>query len=295
MNMQLSTPLLTVIVPVWNGERDIRQLLTRLGEQTAPRDAFEVIVVDNGSTDSTREVVSAFEWVTLLSEPTPGSYRARNRAIDHAKGTYLLFTDADCRPAHDWVETALKVAERSGTEFLVGGRIALYREEGAGHLASIYDELTGFKQEWNLTYNRMCVTANWLSPRACLEQIGRFNADLLSGGDAECSNRLADAGVPLSYCPEMLVEHPTRASLFQLLRKKRRVMGGRWLKIKGPRSFVGFSKRIFYENMLDARRVKQGTYATTDKLGVIAIIGIIYAVSQVELIRLRLGFTPYRS
>jgi len=92
----------SVVVPVLNGADTIRDLLTALAHQTgAPRDAA-VIVVDNGSTDATADVVAQFP-VTYLQEPTPGPSAARNRGLAHARGDVVVFVDADTVPTRRWL------------------------------------------------------------------------------------------------------------------------------------------------------------------------------------------------
>jgi len=285
---------LSVIIPVWNGEREIGGLLDCLAAQNAPRDRYEVIVVDNGSTDRTRDVVSLYDFVKLVSETRPGSYAARNKAIAMARGDHLLFTDADCMPDGNWIAAALARVSANIEPALVGGRIELFRTEDAGAYGARYDELVaGFNQEWNLAH-RICVTANWLAPKAVMERVGLFNASLLSGGDGECAARIADAGFPLVYAPEMLVRHPARANLAALIRKKRRVTGGRWQKNTGPPSLMHFSRNNLQEYLNQARWMKNSAIPARYKPGVLAIVGTLWLVTQLELVRLAVGGRPYR-
>src|SRR6476620_10370303 len=87
----------SVVVPVLNGAETIGDLLSAVTHQLgAPRDSA-VIVVDNGSTDSTPDVVARFP-VTYLQESTPGPSAARNRGLSHARGDVVVFVDADTVP-----------------------------------------------------------------------------------------------------------------------------------------------------------------------------------------------------
>src|SRR5262245_37657845 len=120
-------PFVSVIVPVWNSPELIAICLSALTAQTYPRDRFEVLVVDNASTDSTAEVARSFPIATVLLERTPGSYHARNRALKEARGEYVAFTDADCIPAPDWLEKAIESALRHPNAGVFAGRIELFR------------------------------------------------------------------------------------------------------------------------------------------------------------------------
>ena len=289
----LKNPRISVIIPVWNGAAVIGAALEALRHQTANPLDFETIVIDNGSTDNTGLIVADFQEVQMLSEPQPGSYRARNRGIAAARGQLLLFTDADCLPAQDWIEKALNYGAQN-PEALVGGRVLLYRQDGSGRFSTRYDELTAFNQEWNLKHNRMCVTANWLCHRDILAAVGGFNSEFLSGGDADCSRRLADMGAPLIYAADLIVRHPSRASLRELAQKKRRVIGGRWQKLSNP-SFGQFSRTLLGESNRQLRKIKDSSHSKLDRAGMGIVALLMLAVSEFELCRLELGFKPYRS
>ena len=289
-------PVISVIIPIWNGARDIEGALKALSEQSADRASFEVIVVDNGSTDDTVQVIARYPWVTLLSEPEPGSYRARNRGVAAAKGDFLLFTDADCTPARTWIEAALDRASRHPEQALIGGKVILYREAGAGELACKYDEMTGFNQDWNLNVGNWCVTANWLCSKAALAAVGGFDGEVLSGGDVKCSREMHAAGFALIYADEMVVRHPTRASLGAIIRKRRRVVGGRWQANAADTGRRGaLAKMLLKENVEHLRWVKGGSYTGAQKVGLAAMVTAVSVANQLELLRLGLGFRPYRS
>ena len=286
-------PTITVIAPVWNGEREVGLLLDALAAQTAPEQAFEVIVVDNGSTDRTGDVLARYPFVRVLHEPKPGSYAARNLAIRNARGRFLLFTDADCVPAPDWVATALRLAEIHGEDCVIGGRIELFRVGRTGRFSVRYEELTAFQQERNLALGK-CVTANWLCSRRLLESVGGFDDALLSGGDVECSQRIAAAGHGFVYAPEMVVGHPTRATLGALARKRVRVTGGRWHKAGSP-GLASFSRMVLEEHVGQARWMKGEAGDRLSQIGLLSIVASLWLVTQAEILRLHGGGRPTRS
>jgi glycosyltransferase involved in cell wall biosynthesis len=94
--MTADWPFVSIIVPVYNGSRTIDALLTSLLALDYPPDQHEILIVDNKSTDDTRQRIQRYP-VTLLEETEiQGSYAARNRGIEAAQGEILAFTDADC-------------------------------------------------------------------------------------------------------------------------------------------------------------------------------------------------------
>jgi glycosyltransferase involved in cell wall biosynthesis len=115
--------LISVIIPVWNSGALLRRCLEALARQTLGPDCFEIIVVDNGSSDDSAAIANSFPGVVLLSEPRPGSYAARNRGLARARGDFIAFTDADCVPAPDWLEQALAAARRHPGAGVLAGRI----------------------------------------------------------------------------------------------------------------------------------------------------------------------------
>ena len=95
-------PGVSVIVPVRDGVAEIGRLLASLQDLDYPADRLEVIVVDNGSRDGTAEAAARFP-VTVLQEPVPSSYAARNRGARAARFPWVAFTDSDCAAAPDWL------------------------------------------------------------------------------------------------------------------------------------------------------------------------------------------------
>jgi glycosyltransferase involved in cell wall biosynthesis len=293
--MQHKDPVISIIIPVWNSKRSIQDTLHAIAGQTVDRSCFEVIVVDNGSTDGTPDAVRRFDFVTLLSEPVPSSYKARNSGLAVARGKYVLFTDGDCVPAPDWIEQALTVIERQPDAGLYAGEVTLFREKGARTGASCYEELTAFNQNHNVQQGH-CITANWLCRRDDLRSIGEFNPDLLSGGDVECSRRMVAVGHKLIYAPEMIVGHPTRATIGDLIRKRRRVVGGRWKLHK--MSETGVSKALLQmasEAKGQLRWMIRTKIGLRNKLSVVGITVILMFAAQAEILRLSAGRPPYRS
>jgi glycosyltransferase involved in cell wall biosynthesis len=86
-------PLVTIMMAVYNGEKFVRDALQSVTDQDYT--PFETIVVDDGSTDTTPEIVRAFPGVRYIRQANQGQATARNRALDLARGQYLAFLDAD--------------------------------------------------------------------------------------------------------------------------------------------------------------------------------------------------------
>jgi len=91
-------------VPFYNAAQFLSECVDGLLSQSLPRDDYEIILVDNNSTDASVQIASGYSGVTLLQQPTSGSYAARNMGIRQARGEIIATIDPDCRPDPDWLE-----------------------------------------------------------------------------------------------------------------------------------------------------------------------------------------------
>ena len=99
--------MISVVVPVYNGEKTLARCLTSLQSQTIPIDKYEIVVVDDGSKDGTRKVAEGC-GVTVISQKNQGPAAARNLGVKMAKGNIVLFIDVDCAAAPNWIEEMTK-------------------------------------------------------------------------------------------------------------------------------------------------------------------------------------------
>ena len=95
-------PQVTVVVPAYNAAAMLPLCLTALAGQDYPPAAYEIIVVDDGSTDATAALAQA-AGARVISQPNSGPASARNAGIGAARGEIIIFTDSDCAPVADWI------------------------------------------------------------------------------------------------------------------------------------------------------------------------------------------------
>lgn len=206
--------MISVIVPVRNGARWLKPLLDSLEQQTLPRDQFEVLVVDNASSDATAEVAAA-SGARIVSEPIANRSRARNRGAAEARGLLYAFTDADCVADPGWLEGLL---ESHGLAPLVAGEVRL-RVSDRPNAIERFEALWRFGQEaW--VKQGWAATANLLVRAEAFEAISGFDeAYRHYGEDADFCIRAGRAGFALGYCGAALVEHEGERSLAAFLRR----------------------------------------------------------------------------
>ncbi|MFZ1059020.1 MAG: glycosyltransferase [Candidatus Rokuibacteriota bacterium] len=212
----MDLPRFSVIIPVHNGESSIGTCLDSVMGLDYPRDRREIIVVDNMSTDRTREVVQQYP-VTCLEERTrQSSYAARNRGIAVATGEILAFADADCRPRPGWLRAYAAHFGRHQDDY-VSGPVDLVIDGPVGPCA-LYDKGKFFLQE-RYFRSGWGATANLAVRRALMDRVEAFDGSVISGGDVEFCLRARRNGARMGFCPDARVFHPVRGTLKALVKK----------------------------------------------------------------------------
>jgi glycosyltransferase involved in cell wall biosynthesis len=218
----------SVIIPVYNDAERLALCLRALAQQGYPAEQFEVIAVDNGSTPLVARALAAqYPRVVFAHEPTPGSYAARNRGIQLARGKIIAFTDSDCIPDPDWIESGVAAMSATPNCGLAAGRVELfYANPERPCAAELYEWISGFPQQKYILEFHYGATANVFTSAEVMREVGPFNPRLTSGGDREWGERVHAAGYAQVYAPNVVVRHPARASVRDLIHKRRRTASG---------------------------------------------------------------------
>jgi hypothetical protein len=208
-------PRVSVVVPARNSAPTLPKLFDALAWQTAPPGLFEVIVVDDGSSDATADVVRRHLGVRLMEAPGHvGVAASRNLGIRAARGEVLAFVDADCLPTPTWVERGLAALEELGADLLAGHiDVAVARPTP---LALV--DLTHYFDQQRYVAEGFAATGNLWARRQILLTAGRFDERLARGEDRELCTRAVEAGARLLYAPDVVVIHPARGVTAQVRR-----------------------------------------------------------------------------
>lgn len=297
-----SSPLVSVIIPVYNDAERLALCLAALARQTYPRSCTEIIVIDNGSDDleSVAAVVQPYDNVTLTVEPTPGSYAARNRGLRLVQGEIIAFTDADCIPASDWLERGIAALKSTPNCGQVVGKVSLFFADPQHPTAvELYESLTAFPQERLLRDFHGGATANVFTWRRVMDRVGLFNTRLKSNGDLEWGERVFQAGYDQVYAAEVQVSHPTRRSFKDLYKRTVRLAGGVFERlIKPDDSFVQRQKmfaRLVVDDLTPPVNFIISTFRNPHlkcwqhKLKASLVMIYVRYVSAGEKVRLKLG------
>ncbi len=218
-------PVLTIAVCTYNRAALLPRALNSISLQTLNRRDLEILVVDNGSTDQTRELVAARQLqdssLRYVAEPTPGIAYARNRAMHEARGEYLAFLDDDAWADRGWVENLLRAIEsvRPIPECVVGPVSLVWEGKRPDWFPSRFESFLCSYDMGDAPHflgaGGYLLTTNSLFHRETLLSLGGMRTDLghrrnslIGGEDNDIFNRFVANGYRVYYEPQARVLHP---------------------------------------------------------------------------------------
>jgi GT2 family glycosyltransferase len=205
----------SIVVPTYDRLRRLAACLDALAALDYPRDAYEVVVVDDGSSTPLDDVVAAHAGdatVRLHRQANAGPACARNAGLAHATGDWLAFTDDDCAPEPGWL-AALAAAADAHPDALLGGHTTNGLDGNRCAAASqllvtyLYEELRAGPGE--ASEPAFFASNNIAAPAGRLRDLGGFDAafPLAAGEDRDLCDRWRHAGGRLVHVPEAVVVH----------------------------------------------------------------------------------------
>jgi glycosyltransferase involved in cell wall biosynthesis len=270
----------SVVVPLYNEERYIDECLRALTAQDYPEDRYEILVVDNNSTDRSLERVAAYPRVRLLHEPEQGDFAARNRGIVEARGDILAFTDADTAPHPDWLRT-IAANMKDGVSLLVG-RLQFGGQSRLLELLEAYEAEKGaFVFSSGIPSIYFGYTCNMAVSRTLFDRGGLFPS-VFRNADVVLVRRTVDALSPsaLAFCDAMRVRRLEVPGVRQYYRKQ--LTYGRdfprYEKLAGARTLD--AKQRFQVFGRTVRRNRLGLVDTARLLAVLAVGAVSYDVAK---------------
>lgn len=215
----------SIIIPAYNDAEHLQQTLQAIGKQDYPKEKTEVFVIDNGSTDNTREVAKGFPLVELLKEEhyLGSPYSARNRGIEAAREEVIVLLDATCVPVEDWLSNGLACLEQENAD-IVAGNVRLDVDEEST-LSEIYDAITNLQMEETVKKRGVAKTANLFIRKKVFDEVGLFPEGVRSGADVRWTKKATREGCKLVFGREAISYKPAR-KFKGLVKKQWRVAKG---------------------------------------------------------------------
>jgi len=249
----------TVAICTHNHAGHLQKTLQEFGKVLPSVKPFELLIVDNASSDATPQILDRVDWrrpdgdTRVVLEQRLGVANARNRAVKEARGEYLIFLDDDESPDLNWLTTYEEAIERWQPDAL-GGPYELELEQQAPPW--LQEDLLGFlgKLHHGPEPKRLTdpathlYTGNFAFRREIFERIGLFDPDLgrrgsvnAGGEDVEMYRRILAAGLDIRWVPDAIIYHriqsnKLRKGYFYELHYHQGLLQGREKRGDGPRS-----------------------------------------------------------
>ena len=210
----------SIIVPTYNEEKVISDCLNSLLALDYPKDKYEIIVVNDGSTDKTVGIVNVFAKtypnVVLLSKENGGKASAQNLGLKHANGCFILITDADAVVESDWIFKMLKNLE--AFDIVLG---AYYAKETDTLLEKIQNAHYLIKFKFGGLKGRPSIGVNNSFRKEVVDKIGNFNESKTSITE-DFIKRAGEAGFKYYFNPDIIVFTECTKSIKGFLKQKLR-------------------------------------------------------------------------
>ncbi len=194
--------LVSVIVPMFNAERWIAETLASVEAQTYPRELVEIIVVDDGSADTSAKIVAEqFPRVNLLRTPNGGASRARNAGTAVARGVFIQYLDADDLLVRDKLARQIQALDNTGADVAYGDWQGLVLQgDGSFKHGDVMQRKMEEDPEIALLVDFWCPPAAYLFHRELVNRIGGWNERLPVIQDARFALDCALHGATFTYC-----------------------------------------------------------------------------------------------
>jgi glycosyltransferase involved in cell wall biosynthesis len=172
---------ISVVVPIYNRAPYLIPCIEALIHQDFPKERYELIFVDNGSTDSSLEILRSFPELRVFCEARRGSYHARNLGLTAARGAWIAFTDGDCAPDLNWLAS---IADSRQESHVV--QLGLRRFASGSRQLRLISDYEEARDRWTLTSSIPEVyygyTNNMAVRRDLFTELGSFQG-VSRGGD----------------------------------------------------------------------------------------------------------------
>ncbi len=243
-------PSVSVVVPAYNAQQTLAHTIQSLLAQDYAGDV-QVIIVDDGSTDSTRKIIQSFFGVVCIGQSNAGPAAARNRGAADSKGDIILFTDSDCAAHKDWVSEIVdgfsieKVGAVCGSYGIANPHKILAK--------GIHEEILYRHRTLMKSFPRAFGSYNVGIRREVFFEVGGFNEAYrrASGEDNDLSYKILKSGRRIYFNKAALVDHHHTVSLKKYLKEQCRHGFWRAKMYADHPSMAGGDDYTFWKDMIE--------------------------------------------
>ena len=214
----MNQPFFSIVIPTYNRPDRLKNCLQSISNLDYPRERFEVIIVDDGSSTPLEPVVTPFHQqieITFITQPNAGPASARNKGAAKARGKFLVFTDDDCQATANWLNS-LETQFSQTPDSLLGGQTLNALPDNLYSTAS--QLLIDYLYEY---YNTDCKQASFFASNnfalstEYFHQVGRFDTTfpLAAGEDREFCDRWLHHSYQMIAVPDAQIYHAHKLTL----------------------------------------------------------------------------------
>ena len=204
-----SKDFVSVIIPNFNHAIHLQQCLEALTLQTYPKINYEIIVVDNGSTDNSIAIAKQFSVRVIQYTQQKNPYPCRNIGIKNARGNIIALTDSKCKPDFHWLENGVKALSKKKEAAVIGGNIICKLDQSSS-LSEIVYALIYLNIAPTPSQTAAALTGNLFTRKKTFEEIGYYLESNLSGADVEWTERAKSKKLKVIYDAQTIVSYPPK-------------------------------------------------------------------------------------
>lgn len=232
---------ISVIIPTYNRIEQLKKCLYSLFDQTFSRTNFEIIIIDDGSTDATENLVKSlqkkYKNLKYFKQKNKGPASARNLGLKHAKGHILAFLDDDCKVNDDWLDSLVNLHGDNNT-FIIGGEIVnegnifaktvqisqvfwlnTIHTVSVKTLKDFLNLIKKFEDSGPQRFVNFLPSNNFSFKKIILKDVVFDESFYITGEDLDLCQTLKDKGYKLLYDPAIKVKHNPRLNFFSFIKK----------------------------------------------------------------------------
>lgn len=215
---------ISIIIPTYNRPGQLSSCLGSLARLDFPKNRYEVVVVDDGSSCSMKSVIEPYRQtmnITLVEQENSGPGIARNNGVAKSQGRFIAFTDDDCKPDLKWLTMFLERLEED-PERMYGGQVFNALDKNIYSTASqlLVDYLYGYYNA-EPEHSQFFTSNNMAMAREVFDEVGGFDTNFpgACGEDRELCDHWRYRGYGLSYAPQAIIHHHHELTFWSFCRQ----------------------------------------------------------------------------